>query len=111
MERRERKDRKKRKKKEIKEKEKERKMGGKEVQLLLVSNVRTARGLTGQEVSWSALQEVGVLSYSSYSLFKGHSMAMRCSPNGGTGARTIMIKLLMIYGPVSGSFMFPELQF
>ena len=27
----------------------------------------------------------GVLSYSGYSLSKGHSMAMRYSPNGGTG--------------------------
>ena len=56
------------------------------------------------------LQEVGVLSYSGYSLFKGQSMAMRYSPNGGAGARTIVIKLLMIYGPVSRSFMFLELQ-
>ena len=45
------KDRKKRKRIERKEKEKERKKGGKEVQLLLVSSVRTARGSTGQEVS------------------------------------------------------------
>ena len=38
-------------------------------------------------------------------------MAMRYSPNNGAGARTFVIKLLMIYGPVSRSFMFPELQF
>ena len=57
------------------------------------------------------LQEVGVLSYSGYSLFKGHSMAIMYSPKGGVGTRTVVIKLLMIYGPISGSFMFPELQF
>ena len=52
-EKRNRKDTKKRKKRgrKEKEKEKERKRGGKEVQLLLVSSVRTARGSTGQEVS------------------------------------------------------------
>ena len=38
-------------------------------------------------------------------------MAMRCSPNSGAGSRIVVIKLLMIYGPVFGSFMFPELQF
>ena len=38
-------------------------------------------------------------------------MAMRCSPNSGAGSRTVVIKLLMIYEPVSGSFMFPELKF
>ena len=69
------------------------------------------RSLTDQEASWSALQEVGVLSYSGYSLFKGHSMAMRYSPNGGSHVRTIVIKLLMNYVPVYGSFLFPELQF
>ena len=79
-------------------------MGGNEVQLLLVSSVQTTRDLTGQEVSWSTLQEVGVLSYSGYSLFKGHS---GYSPNGGAGARTVVIKLLMIYEPVSESFLFP----
>ena len=36
---------------ERKDKEKERKMGGKEVQLLLVSSVQTVRGSTSQEVS------------------------------------------------------------
>ena len=35
-----------------------------------------ARGSTGQEASWTTLQEVGVLSYYGYSLSKGHSMAM-----------------------------------
>ena len=35
---------------------------------------------------------------------------MRCSPNSGAGSRTIVIDLLMIFGPVSGSFLFPELQ-
>ena len=38
-------------------------------------------------------------------------MAMRYSPNDGAGARTVVIKLLMIYGPISRSFMFLELQF
>ena len=38
-------------------------------------------------------------------------MSMRCSPNSGASSRTVVIKLLMIYGPVSGSFMFPEMQF
>ena len=42
------------------------------------------------------LQEVGVLSYSGYSLFKGHLMAMWYSPNNGAGVRTIVIKLLII---------------
>ena len=42
------------------------------------------------------LQEVGVLSYSSYSLCKGHSMAMRYIPNGGASSRTVLIKLLII---------------
>ena len=56
-------------------------------------------------------QEVGVLSYSCQSLFKGHLMAMRCSPNVGAGSRTVVIKLLVNYRPVSGSFMFSELQF
>ena len=50
----------------------------------------------GQEVSWSALEEVGVLSYFGNSLPKGHSMAMRYSLNGGAGSRTVVIKLLMI---------------
>ena len=31
------------------------------------------------------LQEVGVLSYFGYSLSKGHSMAMRHTPNHGAG--------------------------
>ena len=57
------------------------------------------------------LQEVGVLSYSGYSLSKGHSIAMRCSPNNGAGSRTVVIKLLMIYGIVSRSFLFQKLQF
>ena len=55
------------------------------------------------------LQEVWVLSYFGYYLSKGHSMAMRYSPNSGAGVRIIVINLLMIYGLVSGSFMFPEL--
>ena len=38
-------------------------------------------------------------------------MAMRCSPNGGVGLRIIVIKLLVNYGSVSGSFMFLELRF
>ena len=38
-------------------------------------------------------------------------MAMRCSPNSGAGSRIVVIKLLMIYEPISGSFMFLELQF
>ena len=42
------------------------------------------------------LREVGVLSYFGYSLSKGHSMAMRYSPNGGDGSRTVLIKLLII---------------
>ena len=42
---------KKKKKKKEKEKGKERKMGGKEVQLLLVSSVQTTKGSMGQEVS------------------------------------------------------------
>ena len=33
-------------------------------------------------------------------------MAMRYSPIGGVGVRTVVIKLLIIYGPVSGSFLF-----
>ena len=52
------------------------------------------------------LQEVGVLSYSDYSLSKGHSMDMRCSLNSGAGSRTVVIKLLKIYKPVSRSLMF-----
>ena len=42
-------------------------------------------------------------------LSKGHSMAMRYSPNGGTGSRTVLIKLLIISGLVFGSFLFLEL--
>ena len=42
------------------------------------------------------LQEVGVLSYSSYYLSKGHSMAMKYSPNGGAGSKIVLIKLMMI---------------
>ena len=38
-------------------------------------------------------------------------MAMRYSPNNGNGVRNVVIKLLMIYGPVSRAFLFPELQF
>ena len=38
-------------------------------------------------------------------------MAMRYSPNGGAGLRTVVIKLLMNYRQVSEFFMFPELQF
>ena len=38
-------------------------------------------------------------------------MAMRCSPNGGADSRTVVIKLLVNYGSVSGSFLFSELQF
>ena len=38
-------------------------------------------------------------------------MTMRYSSNDGAGVRTVVIKLLMIYGPVSGSFLFLELQF
>ena len=57
------------------------------------------------------LQEVWVLSYSGYSLFKGHSMAMRYSPNSGAASRTVVIKLLMNYGSVFRFFLFPELQF
>ena len=34
-------------------------------------------------MSSSTLQEVGVISYSGYSLSKGHSIAMKYSPNGG----------------------------
>ena len=49
-----------------------------------------------QGVSLSTLQEVGVLSYFGYSLSKGHSMAMRYSPNGGAGSRTVLIKMLII---------------
>ena len=37
-------------------------------------------------------------------------MAMRYIPNGGAGVRIVVIKQLMIYGPVSRSFLFPELQ-
>ena len=33
-------------------------------------------------------------------------MAMRYSPNDGAGLRTVVIKLLMVYGLVSGSFLF-----
>ena len=38
-------------------------------------------------------------------------MAMRRSPNSGADSRIDMFKLLVNYGPVSGSFMFSELQF
>ena len=38
-------------------------------------------------------------------------MVMRCSPNGGADSRTIVIKLLVNYELVSGSFLFLELQF
>ena len=55
------------------------------------------------------LQEGGVLSYSGYSLSKGHSVAMRHSSNSGAGSRTVVIKLFMVYEPVSGSFPFKEL--
>ena len=57
------------------------------------------------------LQEVGVLSYFGYSLSKGHLMAMRYNHSGGAGVRIVVIKLLMIHGPVYGSFLFLELQF
>ena len=57
------------------------------------------------------LQEAGVLSYSGYSLSKGHSMAMRCSLNSGLGSRTVVIKLLMIYGPELGPFCFQNCSF
>ena len=33
-------------------------------------------------------------------------MAMRCSPNSEVGSRIVVIKLSMIYGPVSRSFLF-----
>ena len=42
------------------------------------------------------LQEAGVLSYSGYSLSKGHLMAMGYSLNGGAGSRIVLIKLLII---------------
>ena len=38
-------------------------------------------------------------------------MAMRSSPNGGADSRIVVIKLVVNYGPISGSFMFLELQF
>ena len=38
-------------------------------------------------------------------------MSMRYSPNDGAGSKIVLIKLLMIYGPVSGYFLFPELQY
>ena len=38
-------------------------------------------------------------------------MAMRYSPNSGVGSRTVLIKLLMNYGSISGFFLLPELQF
>ena len=38
-------------------------------------------------------------------------MVMRCSPNSGAGSRTVVIKLLMVYELVVGSFLFLELQF
>ena len=38
-------------------------------------------------------------------------MTMRYNPNGGAVSRTVVIKLLVNYGPVSGSFLFLELQF
>ena len=38
-------------------------------------------------------------------------MAMRCSPNGGADSKIVVIKLLVNYGPIYGSFMFSELQF
>ena len=68
-----------------------------------------ARGSMGQEASCTAFQGVGVLSYSCKSLSKGHSMAMRCSPNSWASARTVVIKLLMNYGPFFRSFMFSKL--
>ena len=42
------------------------------------------------------LQEVEVLSYSGFSLSKGHLMAMRYSHNGGASSRIVLIKLLII---------------
>ena len=57
------------------------------------------------------LQEVGVLSYSGYSLSKSHSMTMRYNPDSGAASRTVEIKLLMNYESVSRFFLFPELQF
>ena len=38
-------------------------------------------------------------------------MAIGCSPNGGADLRTVVIKLLVNYEPISKSFMFSELQF
>ena len=38
-------------------------------------------------------------------------MAMSCIPNGGAGSRTVVVKLLVNYGPIYGSFMFLKLQF
>ena len=37
-------------------------------------------------------------------------MAMRCSFNIGAGLKTVVIKLLMVYVLVSGSFLFSELR-
>ena len=51
-----------RKKRKIR-KRKEKMRGGSSV-FLLVSNVQTSKRFDGREVSWTALQEVGVLSYS-----------------------------------------------
>ena len=88
----ERKERKEKGKKERKErKEKERK-----IQHPVGLRRLNVEGLVDQGVSSSTLQEVGALSYSGYSLSKGHSMAMRYSSNCGTGSRTILIKLLII---------------
>ena len=38
-------------------------------------------------------------------------MAIRCSPNDGADSRTVVIKLLVNYGPISRSFMFSKQQF
>ena len=38
-------------------------------------------------------------------------MAMRYSPNGGADSKTVVIKLLVNFKPISGSSLFSELQF
>ena len=60
---------------------------------------------------WSALQQVGVLSYHPQSLFESHSVAMSYSLSGRAGSKTILINCWWVEDRFSGSLMCPEIQF
>ena len=72
-------------------------------QHLLVSSVRTIKRFDGtrSELDCAPRGRGSLILW--LALSKGHSMAMRCSLNNWASARTVVIKLLLNYGPVSGS--------